>query len=119
MGLARAPPPARSARLQAARERRGGKQISSLFVLLWSTPQGALRGFEAREIVGLHPAWRSDRKAGFGPGGKFARGLDVAADVSRLRGREIRTRQVVLQAVGHRQMAVGVGRVLLAHHCRL
>src|SRR5436190_14106664 len=97
----------------------GADHISSLFVLLSSTPHGAFWGLEAGEVVGLDPAWRSDGKAGFGPGSKFARGLDVAADESRLRGGEIRTGEVVLEAVGHRQMAVGVGRVRLAQHCRL
>src|SRR6266550_7546895 len=111
MGLARAPPQERPLRAQAARRRTGADHVSSLFVLLSSMAQGAFWRLEAGEVVGPDPAWRSDRKAGFGPGGNFACGLDVAADEGRLGGREIRMGQVVLLAVGHRQMAVGIGRV--------
>src|SRR4029077_4949787 len=103
-------------RAQATRRRRGADHISSLFVLLSSTALSAFWGIEAGKIVGPDPAWRSDRKGVLCPGGKLARGLEVAADVGRLRGREVRMRQAVLQAVGHRKMAVNVARVLFAHH---
>src|SRR5262245_39468087 len=73
----------------------------------------ALRWLQAGEIVGFDPAGRSDRKARPGARGDFTRGLEVAAHEGRLRGGEIGVGQVVLEAVGHRQLAVGVGRFRL------
>ncbi len=58
-------------------------------------------------------------KARLGAGGDLARGLDVAAHEGRLRGGEIGVGEVALLAIGHRQLAVAVGRFRLARHRRL
>src|SRR5262245_40143707 len=68
----------------------------------------ALRWLQAGEIVGFDPPGRSDREARPRARGDLARGLDVAAHEGGLRGGEIGVGQVVLEAVGHRQVAVGV-----------
>src|SRR5499427_11012531 len=84
-----------TARRRMARQDMGAHQISSSFVLLSSGAQAALWGLEAGEVVGLDPARRADGKARLGAGGNLARGLEVAADESRLRGGEIGAGEVV------------------------
>src|SRR5512139_4187495 len=105
---AREPRPAVPVEPQTARQRGGAKQGSWSFVLLCSMAPRALRRLVAGEVVGLHPAGRADRETGLGPRSNLARGLHVAAHEGRLRGCEIRARQVVLLAIGHGQLAVGV-----------
>src|SRR5437773_11480817 len=94
---------------QTARQHMGAHQISSSFVLLSSGAQGALRGLEAGEVVGLDPARRADGKAGLGAGGNLARGLEVAADERRLRGGELGAGGAVLLAIGHRELHEAFG----------
>src|SRR5215468_9473669 len=86
-------------------------RTSNLIIVrpLSSGAQGALRGLEAGEVVGLDPARRADGKAGLGAGGNLARGLEVAADERRLRGGKIGAREVVLLAIGHRQLHEAFG----------
>src|SRR6516225_889403 len=87
-----------------------------IVVLLSSAAQGALRGLEAGEVVGFDPARRADGKAHLGAGGNLARGLEVAADESRLRGGEIGAGEVVFLAIGHRELHEAFGRFRLTHH---
>src|SRR6266851_10180703 len=88
-------------------------------VLLSSIAESAPWRLVAGDVVGLDPAGRPDRETRLGAGGDLARGLEVAAHEGRLGGGEIRVRQVVLLAVGHREVGVGVGRLGLARQRRL
>src|SRR6478752_1721549 len=93
---------------------RGREARFMVFVLLSSMAPRALRRLVAGEVVGFHPTGRADRETGLGPRSNLARGLHVAAHEGRLRGCEVRARQVVLLAIGHGQLAVGIGRFRLA-----
>src|ERR1700736_3956931 len=68
-------------------------------------------GFIGDDVVGANPSGRTGGKAGFGAGGKVARGAVVAAREGGLRGGEIGLGEVALAAVGHGELAVAVRHV--------
>ena len=90
----------------------------------WSKPvristQAGLPRDDNGDVVGFHPARRSDWKPRLGTCGDLARSLDVSTHESRLCRRQIRMREVVLLPIGHRELAITVGGVRFSRQCRL
>src|ERR1700681_4831275 len=93
----------------AAARRRGAKVI--VIILPASRAGCSRRCFEARNVVGLHPAGRSDRETGLGPHGKLAGGRIIAAGKGGLRRGEIGLGDIALLAIRHGELHVAVGNV--------
>src|SRR5215813_4123007 len=83
-----------------------------LFVLLTG------QRFGRDDVVGPYPSRRANRETSFRPRGQFARSLPVAAQIGRLRRRQVGLRIIALPTIGHRQLAETERCLALARHRR-